>query len=195
VLDTTRFDTPADLAAPLTAQVAENELRLQYRAYRHRQARGLVGMLPREAIRPLYRRARRAGYGGDAPGDPLAALVDYCETILPLPPFERWCEDRSAWPTAHLQDLDDSAAAPTAEAPTTVEARPFELDGTPWVAYLRSFRDGAVWRGYIAFEDPHSGRVHRTALIFRESDPADLRDRFLDFEQVALEAFLRSALP
>jgi hypothetical protein len=183
------------MATPFGTQLNEDELRLQYRAYRQRQARGLVGMLPREAIRPLYRRARRAGHGGDVHGDPLAALVDYCETLLPLPPFERWCEDRSAWPTAHLLDLDDSATAPTAEAPATVEARPFELDGTSWVAYLRSFRDGTAWRGYIAFEDRRSGRVHRTALIFRESDPADLRDRFLDFEQAALEAFLRSALP
>jgi len=199
VIDTTQSvmppTGPAEVAAPPGAQLIETELRLQYRAYRHRQARGLVGMLPREAIRPLYRRARRAGHGGDAPGDPLAALVDYCETLLPLPPFERWCEDRSAWPAAHLEDLDDSAAAPTEESPTTVEARPFELDGIPWVASLRSFRDGTAWRGYISFEDRRAGRVHRTALIFRESHPADLRDRFLDFEPAALQAFLRSALP
>jgi hypothetical protein len=152
-------------------------------------------MLPREAVRPLYRRARLAGYAAEQPTDPLAALVDYCETLLPLPPFERWCEDRAASPAAHLQDLDDSAAAPTAEAPTTVEARAFEVDGAPWVAHLRSFRDGTAWRGYIAFEDRLSTRVHRTTLIFRESDLSDLRDRFLDFEPVALAAFLRSALP
>jgi hypothetical protein len=91
--------------------------------------------------------------------------------------------------------LDDSAAAPTAEAPATVEARPFEFSGGPWVAHLRSFRDGGAWRGYIAFEDKLTRRVHRTALIFREADPADLRERFLGFEPVALEAFLRSALP
>ena len=95
----------------------------------------------------------------------------------------------------HLEDLDDSAAAPTAEAPATVEARPFEYGGAPWIAYLRSFRDGAAWRGYIAFEEHASRRVHRTALIFRESNPADLRERFLDFAPVALGAFLRSALP
>jgi hypothetical protein len=63
------------------------------------------------------------------------------------------------------------------------------------MAHLRSFRDGDAWRGYIAFEEQASKNVHRTALIFRESDPADLRDRFLDFEAVALAAFLRSALP
>ena len=37
--------------------------------------------------------------------------------------------------------------------------------------------------------------MHRTALVFRESDPADLRERFLSFESGTLEAFLRSALP
>jgi hypothetical protein len=189
-----------DLAVPdsgqgSVAQLAEDELLTQYLAYRKRQARGLVRMLPREAIRPLYRRARDAGHGSEQPADPLAALVDYCEALLPLPPFERWREDRFASPAAHLHDLDDSAAAPTADAPTTVEARSFELDGTRWVAQLRSFRDGAAWRGYIVFEDGRSRRVHRTALIFRETDPADLRERFLDFEQAALSAFLRSALP
>lgn len=175
--------------------LAYDELLVQYEAYRKRQARGLVRLLPREAIRPLYRRALEAGFGDRTPADPLAALADYCETLLPLPPFEEWCEDLERFPVAHLRDLDDSAAAPTAEAPTTVEARLFEFAGSPWIAYLRSFRDGAAWRGYIAFEDRHSRRVHRTALIFRETDPADLRDRFLGFEAVALEAFLRSALP
>lgn len=178
----------------LSTHLAKDELLGQYQAYRKRQARGLVRMLPREAIRPLYRRARAAGHG-IASSDPLAVLVDYCETLLPLPPFERWYEDLAASPAAHLHDLDDSAEAPTADAPTTVDARTFELDGASWIAYLRSFRDGSTWRGYIVFEDRQSRRLHRTALIFRENDPADLRDRFLDFEPVALAAFLRSALP
>lgn len=176
-------------------RLALDELLVQYQAYRKRQARGLVQLLPREAIRPLYRRALESGVGDHTPTDPLAALVDFCETLLPLPPFERWCEDLALHPVAHLRDLDDSAAAPTAEAPTTVEARLFDFAGEPWIAHLRSFRDGGAWRGYIAFEDRASRRIHRTALIFRETDPADLRERFLGFETVALEAFLRSALP
>jgi hypothetical protein len=64
-----------------------------------------------------------------------------------------------------------------------------------WTAHLRSFRDGSTWRGFIAFEDSLSRRVHRTALIFQESGPVDVRDRFLSFEPSALIAFLRSALP
>jgi hypothetical protein len=175
--------------------LAMDELLVQYEAYRKRQARGLVRLIPREAVRPLYRKALEAGFGERSPGDPLAAFVDFCESLLPLPPFAEWCADVAKYPAAHLHDLDDSAAAPTADAPTTVEARLFEFGGNPWIAYLRSFRDGGAWRGYIAFEDRLSRRVHRTALIFRENDPADLRDRFLGFEPIALEAFLRSALP
>jgi hypothetical protein len=37
--------------------------------------------------------------------------------------------------------------------------------------------------------------VHRTTLIFRESHPVDMRERFLGFDVAALQAFLRSALP
>jgi hypothetical protein len=199
VYDNVGVDGDPRLEAPGTAhhaaQSVREELLLQYRAYRKRQARGLVGLLPKEAVRPLYRRALRAGHGEKQATDPLATLVEYCETLLPLPPFERWCEDRAASPSAYLRDLDDSAAAPTAEAPTTVETRGFDVGGTSWIAHLRSFRDGDAWRGYIAFEEQESRSVHRTALIFRESDPADLRERFLDFETVALSAFLRSALP
>jgi hypothetical protein len=187
------IDTPAEGRS--AADLVEDELLVEYRAYRKRQARGLVGLLPKEAVRPLYRRALRAGHGEKQSTDPLATLVDYCETLLPLPPFERWCEDREASPSAYLRDLDDSAAAPTAEAPATVETRELVVAGASWLAHLRSFRDGDAWRGYIAFEEQKSRRVHRTALIFRESDPADLRDRFLDFEPVTLSAFLRSSLP
>lgn len=152
-------------------------------------------MLPQEAIRPLYRRAlAQEGFSGRQQ-DPLAILVTYCEQLLALPPFEVWMDDVTLHPVAHLQDLDDSADVPTALAPATMEVRLFEHGGEPWIAHLRSFRDGVIWRGFIAFEERRSGRIHRTALVFRESDPADLRERFLSFESAALEAFLRSALP
>jgi hypothetical protein len=171
---------------------SRSELAAQYAAYRRRQARGLIRLLPREAIRPLYRRALERGGAAE---DPLEALLRLCEQLLPLPPFDTWLEDRRAHATAHLQDLDDSAEAPTAEAPTTVEARRFAFAGNPWIARLRSYREGDRWRGYIAFEDEGARRVHRTALIFSEGDPVDVRERFLDFDLAALQAFLRSALP
>jgi hypothetical protein len=172
----------------------EDELQLQYLSYRRRQARALVRMLPRDAVRPLYRRA----LGADADGtraDPIEALVSYCETLLPLPPFQVWAEDLARDPKAHLRDLEDSAEAPTPVAPATLEVRALQIDGHVWLARLRSYRDGDAWRGFIAFEDTRSRVVHRTALIFREIDPTDVRDRFLSFDPSALAAFLRSALP
>ncbi|MDH3421651.1 MAG: hypothetical protein OEN00_01580 [Gemmatimonadota bacterium] len=125
----------------------------------------------------------------------MASLVRYCEALLPLPPFETWCDDLARNPTAHLYDVDDSADAPDAGAPVTVETREFSHDRYPWQAHLRSFRDGVTWRGFIAFENRQSNRIHRTALIFQEHDPVAVRDRFLSFESSTLVAFLRSALP
>ena len=84
---------------------------------------------------------------------------------------------------------------PTADAPSTMEARTFQYLGQAWMARLRSFRDAGLWRGYIAFEEGESGRVHRTATVFCEQDPGALRERFAMFDSVALQAFLRSALP
>lgn len=183
--------------SPFELGTDADELRARYRAYRSRHARRLVRMLPRSAIRPLYREATALAVrtGGAPEADPMALLVAYCERILPLPPFEVWLEDATLNPVAHLHDLDDSADAPTARAPATLEARVFEYLEDPWVAYLRSFRDGGAWRGYIAFSEERSGQLHRTAVIFRESDPAEVRERFLSFDGAALGAFLRSALP
>lgn len=168
------------------------ELRQRYASYRRRQATGLVHLMPREAVRPLLRKARRQVGDGE---DSLQMLVRFCESLLPLPPFEVWLEDLYAHPEAHLSDVDESAQAPTVQAPTTVEVRGLRYRGQPWTASLRSYRDGGVWRGYIAFADEAAGLTHRTAPVFCEEDPVTLRERFLSFESPALEAFLRSALP
>lgn len=174
----------------------EEELLARYEAYRLRQARALVSMLPRDVVRPIYRRALRSeSTRGDGSADPLTALLRYCEELLPLPPFEVWRDDVAANPEAHLRDLDDSADAPTVMSPATLEARRVELAGDTWIAHLRSFRDSDAWRGHITFEQRVSGQVHHTALIFREHGPAELRERFLSFEPDTLQAFLRSALP
>jgi hypothetical protein len=174
---------------------ALDEVRAQYAAYRQRQARALIRLLPREAVRPLYRRALRERSGATTDADPLQTLVHYCERLLPLPPFECWQDDVSRYPDAHLHDVDDSADAPTADAPATLDVCSFDVDGHAWVARLRSFREENTWRGFIAFERSGSRGVHRTALIFRETDPVDVRERFRAFEPGALRAFLRSALP
>ena len=168
---------------------SNEELRTGYDAYR-----ALVGLLPREVIRPLYRRASRsAERNGDVASDPLALLLDFCEGLLPLPPFEVWRDDLERNPSEHRRTLHDAADAPTAAAPETLEARSFESRGQRWTAHCRAFRDGDAWRGYIVFRSEVAGPAHRTTLIFRESDPAALRERFTEFDLTALEAFLRSA--
>jgi hypothetical protein len=193
-----QVDLPAnETTANVTADVAE--LRLRYGSYRRRQAARLVQILPRDAVRPLYRRAREAacrGSAADTPADdPLALLVEYCERLLPLPTFELWCEDLACNPEAHLSDLDEAPGGPTFDAPSTMATQGLTYAGRTWTARLCAFRDDAFWRGYIAFEDRGRGRVHRTGSIFCEPDPGELRRRFLSFEPPALEAFLRSALP
>jgi hypothetical protein len=158
-------------------------------------------MLPRAAIRPLYRQAYalaareevgRAAAGAD---DPLALLMWFCERVLPLPPFATWCEDLERNPRAHFADVEDSLDGPTADAPSTMEVRAFEHRGRKWLARLRAFRNAGLWRGHIAFEERTSGRVHRTAPVFCEQDAETLRERFLSFDSAAFAAFLRSALP
>lgn len=181
-------------------RAGEDELRGRYAAYRRRHAARLLQMLPRQAIRPLYRRARadagRDGGGDGAVGDdPLAFLVAYCESLLPLPPFDVWRSDLDHNPAAHFADLEESLDGPTPDAPSTMEARSVEYAGGMWIAHLRAFREDGYWRAYISFEECGSGRVHRTAAVFYERDAGELRDRFLSFESAALQAFLRSALP
>lgn len=186
---------------PIALPAVDNtELRVRYGSYRRRQAARLLQLLPREAIRPLYRCARMTALDSgvapeDVSDDPMALLVRYCEQLLPLPPFEIWYEDLRQNPDAHLADLDESADGPTADAPSTMATKGLTFAGRDWLAHLRAFRDGGFWRGYITFEEVGQGRVHRTTAVFCERDPGDLRRRFLSFEPVALEAFLRSALP
>lgn len=182
--------TGYDLVAPTV-----DELRGRYADYRLRQARSLVSLLPQEAVRPLYRRALAVVAPSDlGAGDPLAVLVEYCATILPLPPFEVWVDDALSNPAAHLAELDDSGLSPTAAAPAMLEARRVDTGAESWIARLMGFRDQQTWRGFISFECDTSGRSHRTSLIFRETDPSDLRARFLEFESATLCAFLRSSL-
>ena len=177
-------------------ELSGEELTARYGAYRRRQARALLHLMPREAIRPLYRKAIREGFTGGSESDPMSALVAYCEVLLPLPPFEIWREDVLCNPNAHGgDDADDDGGAPTLEAPLTQTSREFAHLDRRWTAHLRSYRDGSGWRGFIAFEDSGTMQMHRTASIFSESRAEDVRDRFVSFESSTLAAFLRSALP
>ena len=184
----------ADPALTDLVPSTQEEERVAYEAYCVRQVRALVGLLPREAIRPMYRKALEAG-APESADDPLGTLADFCSTILPLPPIDVWRDDRERFPEAHLHDMEVTPFVPTAAEPVTLEARFLPRVRGAWTARLRGYRSGEGWRGFIAFEDGTSGRTHQTAPIFREPDPVELRSRFLSFEPATLEAFLRSALP
>lgn len=123
-------------------------------------------------------------------------LLRHCEALLPLPPFDVWRRDEADHPDQYWLSLDASPEAPSPVAPSTIEARRFRYHDALWVALLRGFRDQDAWRGFIAFRrDGDDAPLHRTALIFREAGPTELRDRFRDFRSATLEAFLRSSWP
>lgn len=193
---TGRLAEPAEPEGSAAIHQAD-ELASRYRAYRRRQAIHLLHLMPRSAVRPLYRRALAALPPDESPfeGDPLALLADHCGELLPLPPLEVWRDDLLRHPEGHLRDLEESVHGPTAEAPATLEARSLRSVGRRWRVLLRTFREGDAWRGFMVFEDQDGGASHRTAPVFREGDPLELRERFRSFDLPALEAFLRSARP
>ncbi len=172
--------------------------RARYRAYRRRQALLLAHLMPREAIRPLMRavRARAAlEESTDALQDPLDALVDLCEELLPLPPFDVWSADEALHPETYLDDMDAGPMPPAASEPVVLHERALRADPGVWIARLVARREADVWRGLIEFTDPSGAGVWRTASIFCEESARHLIERFSDFDDVALTAFLRSSLP
>jgi hypothetical protein len=174
------------------------DLELRYGEYRRRQVAGLISLLPREAVRPLYARAREWGraaglVGGD---DPLATLLLFLQQVLPLPPLEVWVDDRLANPEAHLREEFDSPQAQSRPTlPLTVESRPMDVNGGRWRASLNLYRRDEAWRGFITFNPAEGGDGLRTAEIFREDDPEEIRKRFLGYQNHTLQAFLRSVSP
>lgn len=186
--------------APLSLQALvsqDPELMKRYRAYRRRQAQALISLLPREAIRPLYGRAREwaAEEGVERGKDPLATLLRFVEEILPLPPLAVWAQDRARNLAAHLEEEFASAPAQRrASSPVTVESRALRVGDSHWRASLNLFRRDDAWRGFIAFRPVGDGPGVRTADVFREEDPEAIKDRFLSFRAETLRAFLRSVL-
>lgn len=193
------FEFPAgweDLS-PRSPLRLDPDLVRRYRDYRRREARALLPLLPREAIRPLYAAAREwaKGEGRRPEEDPLGVLADFAERLLPLPPFSHWLRDREAYLEAHLQEEFEVPAREGPPRAVPVEVQGFELAGRRWLAALHVLRKDGAWRGYIAFRPPEGGEEIRTGDIFREEDPREIRARFLSFQPATLQAFLRSALP
>lgn len=186
--------------APTIPTLVDEDPRLQarYEEYCQRQAKDLVSSLDKEAIRPLYARARDWGRetGLEVHKDPLATLLLFVKEILPLPPLDIWAVDRVRYLDAHLQEEFESPPAHRQPSrPVTVESRAMDLDGERWRATLSLFRRDEAWRGFIGFDRPGEERTVRTGEIFREEEPDEIRDRFMGFHNHTLQAFLRSALP
>lgn len=189
---------PPPHAAPVPSGGTEKGpgSRRWYREYRRRQGFRLLTLVPEGGVRSLYRQARAwSGEEGEVV-DPLALLMDYCQEIMPLPPFEVWELDRAAHPAAHLDEAPPSPAPEAPSEPVTVELRDFEERGSAWTAALNVHPDGDRWRGHIAFHSgPAADRTHATGEIFSEPAARTVRDRFLALDDHTLRAFLRSALP
>ena len=169
-------------------------LKTRYQTYRVQQARELLRVMPRDAVRPLYRSAHdwAAERGEVDTTDPMATLVQYVvDEVLPLPPFEDWAQDFVAHPDAYLEvESDDAAVRPAVLATRTVMH-----EGMPWSAHLEVFSVDDAWRGFIRFDEGAAGRATRTADIFAEERVDLVRDRFVGFHDQTLQAFLRSTLP
>jgi hypothetical protein len=177
---------------------ADPDLGSRYEEYRHRQAKGLISILPKSAIRPLYGLAREWGRrtGKEVEKDPLATFLLFLEDVIPLPPRDVWERDRTEYLDAHVkEEFESPPAHRRSSPPVTVESRGMEMDGVRWRATLNLFRRDEAWRGFIIFNPVGEAETVRTADIFREEDPDEIRNRFLGFHNQTLQAFLRSVLP
>lgn len=186
-----RTRVPAPAAPSRSPEVA---WRLRYEDYCRSQARELLNLLPGTAIRPLFRRARE-GLADPVEtaeaDDPLSILVTYCRHLLPLPPFDVWREDVRRHPDAYRESRDPRWI----RDPVTVDVRALDAEGRRWIASLDIRSDGDLWRGRITFRRPDDPGGFATGEIFREDGVEAVRDRFLEFDDRTLAAFLRSSLP
>ncbi len=183
---------------PAESHPATEALRARYEAYRQRQGRDLLAIVPREGVRALVRQFR-AGQGEAVRGEPtLEQLAAHCAELLPLPPFGAWLEDFHLNRGAYLVDVEpplaEGPAVPGGE-PVTVDVRTFVVASAEWVAALCVHPVEEGWRGAIQFHRPPERDSVRTADIFREEHLTPVRERFRSFDEATLRAFLRSALP
>jgi len=179
---------------------SDDELRRRYEAYCRRQAALLLRLVPEGGAAGLHRRASECE--GDGQTDAFSRLTTYCRELLPLPPFDAWRDDFLAHPARHL-DAARPWERPDEPGPSALAARPFDVRGKRWSAWLvvRAHTDG--WTGWLVFTpgDPESidslpsTPSGCTGEIFREASAEGVVDRFVAFDDETLRAFLRSALP
>lgn len=190
----TSSPTPTGAPRPATSELQLHE---RYELYRRRQAARLVTLMPPDAVRPLYRKARDRALrkGSFDPKDPAQALIELCLELLPLPPFEQWRDDLERNPLPHIEDEAWGRGDPSAPRTTRADTRVLTYRDTVWFASLHLYPDDHGWRGFIAFHSPQRPQPLRTADIFQEPTATQVRHRFHSFQEETLEAFLRSVLP
>ena len=172
-------------------------LKGRYEEYCRQQITLLLQVIPREAVRPLYRRARvwateRALH---EPKDPMSTLRGFCREILPLPPFDVWLLDREKHHSAHVSSGGEEGPPAEPMEPIAVDVRRMQHKTQPWRGTLEVYRGGDAWRGLIRFQRDGEEGQFLTGEIFREDDLQELRDRFNSFSAPTMSAFLRSTLP
>jgi hypothetical protein len=177
--------------------VGRQDLHRRYEAYCLDQGRGLLAMVPRDAIRAMMRAAHEWAVVKDIPdtGDPMELLVRYARSILPLPPLEVWLEDVRRAPLHHLESALPGPVDDIRRTPIAVACREAALGEATWSAVLMVFPEpaGGRWHGFVAFGDRPDRLLHRTADIFRDSDPYRIRDEFLSSDLRTISSLLRSA--
>ncbi len=169
----------------------------RYEEYCRRQVTLLLEVVPREAVRPLYRSARiwATQRGLHESKDPMSTLRVFCRELLPLPPFEAWLLDYEHHRLAYLSEGVGLSPLPQPMEPVAVEFSRIQYESEPWQGTLEVYRGGDAWRGLIRFQREGEEDHFRTGEIFCEDDLQELRDRFISFTAPTLSAFLRSTLP
>ncbi len=195
VLHSTRPGASASLFGAL--EESPRGLRALYDRYCHRQAVALLSLVPRDAVRPLYREALRWAddEGPDVDRDPMALLTAFCVELLPLPPFAVWLRSLRENPDPFLEDLEPVREMDGSREAVTTDVRTVVREEGTWQARLGLFRDQDGWRGFISFRSDDGTCDVRTADVFRGDRARDIRQRFHSFQEDTLRAFLRSALP
>ncbi len=182
---------------PDRGSTPEVALKARYEEYCQQQVSILLQIIPREAVRPLYRHARTwaTERGLHESKDPMSTLRVFCRDLLPLPTLEVWLLDYDAHRAAHV--VAGSGWSPRTDAmePIAVESRRVEHEAEPWSGTLEVYRSGDGWRGLIRFQRDGEKDQFRTGEIFCEDSLQDLRTRFISFAAPTLSAFLRSTLP
>lgn len=200
------FHPAAEDGYPFRHETFPETLRGLYDRYCEAEAAELLSLVPRSSLRDFLRNATvhdAAAGRGPIPessfersdelshDDALAKVRRYARSILPLPPYEVWVRSYLENRAPFLERLG-IASSPRSEEPVMVAIREF---GEGWYAALYLSNAEDEWRGSIHFHRSEGVRSYRTADIFREEDPEEIRARFIGFDITTLQAFLRSVLP